>query len=108
VARAAADFAARVGHSATIFNLPQGQSLGVLDMNKLAIRGFSKAWDRASHPEYDYMVRRGFLSQEVAEFQKQFSAIDNKSAWETFFYGDSRRSAASAGLCAGQGKGRIL
>jgi hypothetical protein len=100
----AADFASRVGHAATIFDLPNGQSLGVLDMNKMAIRGFKRAWNRASEPDYDYMVRRGFLSQEVAEFQKQFSAIDNKNAWETFFYGDPRKKGfASKGVAGWTG-----
>jgi hypothetical protein len=95
----AEDFARRVGHSATIFELPNGQSIGTLDMAKLTTRGFKRAWNRTSDVDYDYMVRRGFLSQEVAEFQRQFSAIDSKKGWETFFYGDSRRKGfASKGV----------
>jgi hypothetical protein len=95
----AEDFARRVGHSATIFNLDDGNSLGVLDMNKMVTKAFKRAWNRNSEADYDYMVRRGFLSQEVAEFQKQFSAIDNKGKWETFFYGDPRKKGlASKGL----------
>lgn len=82
------EFAARVGHVANIFENPVGKPIGVLDMNKVMKRGFEKAWSRESHPEYDYMVRRGFLSQEVAEFHRQFGAIESKSEWNKFFTGD--------------------
>jgi hypothetical protein len=81
------DFARRVGHAATIFQTPEGAAYGVLDANKVITNGFKRAWNRSSEADYDYMVRRGYLSQEVAEFQKQFGAVDSKSAWETFFYG---------------------
>jgi hypothetical protein len=84
-----ADFAARIGHSATIFQLPDGSATGVLDMGKIAAKGFKRAWSRASHADYEYMVRNGFLSQEVAEFQRQFGAIQGKSEWNKFFTGDS-------------------
>lgn len=81
------EFAKRIGHSATIFQYPDGRTLGILDMNKLITRGFKRAWDRKSLPDYDYMVRRGFLSQEVAEFHKQFSVIDSPGTFRAFFEG---------------------
>lgn len=84
----AADYAARVGHSATIFNLPDGRNLGVLDIGKIAMRGFKNAWSKTSHADFDYMRRNGFLNQEVAEFHKQFGAIESKADWERFMFGD--------------------
>jgi len=85
----AADYAARVGHIATIFPEagPAGTSIGVLDMAKLMTRGFKRAWSKESHADFDYMRSMGFLTQEVAEFQKQFGAIETKADWERFMFG---------------------
>lgn len=81
--------AARVGHIATIFPGagPNGGSIGVLDMAKIMTRGAKRAWSKASHVDYDYMRSQGFLTQEVAEFQKQFGAIETKADWERFMFG---------------------
>jgi hypothetical protein len=84
------DFAARVGHSANIFHLGDGRAVGTLDMTKIGARAFKRAWSRASEPDYAYMVRNGFLSQEVAEFQRQFGTIDGPGPWKKFFFGDSK------------------
>lgn len=81
-------YAQRVGHVANIFDLPNDTSLGVIDMSKIMGRSFKRAWSRESHADYDFMVRNGFLTQEVAEFQRQFGAIDGASAWKRFFHGD--------------------
>lgn len=81
-------YAARIGHSATIFNLPNGKSMGVVDMSKLGARAFKRAWEQKSHADFEYMVKRGYLTQEVAEFHRQFGAIESKSSWEKFFTGD--------------------
>jgi hypothetical protein len=99
----AEDFARRVGHSATIFELPNGQSQSALDMAKLTTRGFKRAWNRTSDVDYDYMVRRGFLSQEVAEFQRSSALLTTKDG-RRFFYGDSRRKGfASKGVAGWTG-----
>jgi hypothetical protein len=87
------DFARRVGHSANIFELPDGRAVASLDMVKIGQRAFKKAWSRDRHPDFDYMVRRGFLSQEVAEFHRQFGAIEAPGAWRKFFEGDPNKSS---------------
>jgi hypothetical protein len=68
-------FAARIGHSAMIFDLPDGRSFGVPDMTKIFGRAVRRAWSRASEPDYQYMLERGFIQQEVAEFNRQFAAL---------------------------------
>lgn len=88
---AAADFAKRVGHSGNIFDLGDGRIVGNIDMSKIAGRAFKRAWQRSSHADYDYMVQHGYLSQEVAEFHRQFGAIKSKSNWNSFFLGDETR-----------------
>lgn len=86
------EFAARIGHSASIFNLGDKGNVGVVDMGKLGSRAFKRAWSRAAHADYAYMVRNGFLHQEVAEFHRQFGAIESKQAWQAFFVGDATRT----------------
>lgn len=95
-----AAYAARVGHNAMIFNLQDGSSVGVLDMPRLGARAFKRAWSKESEADYQYMVRNGFLSQEVAEFQRQFGAIDGPGKWKTFFEGNphSNNTFAKKGL----------
>jgi hypothetical protein len=75
-------FAKRIGHSATIFNLPDGRVFGVPDMTKIYGRAIKRAWNRTSHADYDHMVRRGYLTQEVAEFQRQFAALQAPGRYE--------------------------
>lgn len=70
-------FAARIGHSAQIFNV-NGQVVAIPDIIKLTNRAVKRAWNRASDADYKFMVQRGYLSQEVAEFQRQFAAIEGK------------------------------
>lgn len=79
-------FASRVGHIATIFDLGDGSQLAVPDMVKMTGRAFKRAWARESEPDYKYMVERGYLSQEVAEFHRQFGAIDTPSKHAEFFH----------------------
>ena len=45
----ATDFAARVGHSANIFDLGDGKVIGNIDMMKVGGRAFKRAWSRESH-----------------------------------------------------------
>lgn len=84
--------AQRIGHSANIFQTPSGATIGTLDMGKLAWRGFKRSWGRQADAEYDYMAKNGFLSQEVAEFQRQFNAVESKAAWQKWFTGDPTSS----------------
>lgn len=72
----AAEHARRVGWSSTVFQSASGDPIAIPDMVKLGRRAFARAWDRKSHPDFDFMVGRGYLSQEVAEFHRQFSSIE--------------------------------
>lgn len=86
----AAAFAARVGHAATVFNLPDGRAVGALDMAKIGANSFKRAWAESSHPDFDYMIQHGYLKQEVAEFHKQFGSIDSQSGFDKFMNGDNQ------------------
>lgn len=85
-------YAGRIGHSANLFTLPDGKQIGILDITKIGRRAFEKSWKRASHAEYDFMVSRGYLSQEVAELNKQFSSLKTRGDVARFFGGDPSAS----------------
>ena len=82
------EFLQRIGHSGMAVKLADGRMVGTLDMNKIMAQGMKFALDKKAHPYYDEMVARGMLSQEVAELQKQYGAIDGRGKWKKFFMGD--------------------
>lgn len=85
---AVADFAARIGHSAQIFDIGGNRALGVIDMSKIGSRAFRRAWSKEAHADYEFMVRNGFLTQEVAEWHRQFGSIETPKGLEQFLYGN--------------------
>lgn len=85
----AASHAARVGHLATMFNLPDKTSMGILDMGKLAAGAFKDAWTPGNDARWEYRIQRGFLGQEVAEFHRQFASIESRDSWERIMLGDN-------------------
>lgn len=82
------DFSRRVGHSAQIFG-NEAKAIGIPDMAKIGYRAMQRAWSRSSHVDFDYMQSHGYITQEVAEFQRQFGAIDSKNAWQRAMFGSS-------------------
>jgi hypothetical protein len=70
-----------------IFNLDKG-NIAIPDMVKIGQRALVRAWSPESEPYYNVMVQRGFLGHEMAEFNKQFGAIDSKSSLMRFIDGD--------------------
>lgn len=83
-----AEFAERVGHLANVFDLEPGKSIGVFDMPKLIYKTFKNAWNRTGHADYEYMRGHGYVTQEVAEFHKQFAAIKSREGWKAWAFGD--------------------
>lgn len=81
-------YAARIGHSANIFNLDGGRSIGIADMAKIGKRGLQRAMSKSSDKDWAFAASRGYVTQEVAELQRQFAAIDAPGPWKAFFVGD--------------------
>jgi hypothetical protein len=88
VGEATEDWLARIGHSGIGLNLERG-NVGIADMMKIGVNGFKRAWSPSTVPEWDYLVSQGMVGHEVAEFHKQFGAIDSRGSWERFFLGDN-------------------
>lgn len=82
-----ADYSARVGHSGMMFQMDKG-AVAIPDMVKMGANAFKRAWSPTSEADYNFMVKRGYLSQEVADFHRQFGSIDSQDKWSRFFNGD--------------------
>lgn len=82
------DFLKRIGHTGLAVKLEDGRMVGTLDMNKILAQGLKFSLDKKAHPYYDEMVARGMLSQEVAELQKQYGAIEGRGSFKKFMLGD--------------------
>lgn len=78
------DHAQRIGHLAQIFNLGDDKSIGVLSMPKLMYETFKDTWNRASHQDWDYMVSHGYVTQEAAEFHRQWGVTNTMNGWQKF------------------------
>lgn len=85
-----AQYAKRIGHSAHTFNTTDGV-VGVMDMGKIMTRAMSRAWkgEKAFSPdEWKFMRQRGYLNQEVAEFQQQLASMGRSDdKWSKFWDG---------------------
>ncbi len=77
-------FKNRVGPTGNIFELKGGRAVGALDMGKIMRRAFANAWDRKNIEGYDFRVQHGYLTQEVAEFNKSMAAIHSAAGLDQF------------------------
>jgi hypothetical protein len=82
-----ADFAQRTGQLGTIFTTPDNKALGIFSMPKLMYETFKDTWNRASHANWDYMVAHGYMTQEAAEFHRQWGVTDTASGFSKFVKG---------------------
>lgn len=93
----AQQFAARVGHSATIIG--DSSPVAIFDMPKIMQRAYSRAWkgEKAfTKEQWDFMRKRGYLDQEVAEFQRQLAAIgQSDEKWRLVMFGDANAPKGS-------------
>ncbi len=82
-----ADFSQRIGHLGTIFTTPDAKTLGIFSMPKLLYETYKDTWNRASHMDWDYMVAHGYMTQEAAEFHRQWGVTDTASGFGKFVKG---------------------
>lgn len=83
-------FAKRVGHSSNIFTSESGP-VATMDMGKIMQRAFKRAWKKDgmfSAEEWQFMKKRGYLNQEVAEFHRQLASIESVDDWTKVWKGD--------------------
>lgn len=79
----------RIGHLGTVMNTNKGQ-IGMLNSGKLIASALKDAWNIKALPEYDRWQKLGYITQEVAEFNKQMSVANTRDGWKAAFFGDPR------------------
>lgn len=84
----AAEYGARVGHSATVFDLGADKAgrprfTGILDITKIGSRAFRNAMRPGSHADWEIMSRHGYLDGNVAEILKDYASLQTRAQWET-------------------------
>lgn len=94
------EFATRVGHLAKIFDIDPSRRIGVMDMPRLIYQTFKNTWNRERHADWDFMRSHGYVTQEVAEFHRQFAAVKTPGKWKALVVGDpnSKSAVAQKGL----------
>lgn len=86
------EYAARIGHSATLFTKPDGSPHGVVDMAKVMARGMRDSlkpddWMKAFQAE---TRSQGLRDGTMYEFQKQLASIESVSQAKAFFVGNPK------------------
>jgi hypothetical protein len=81
------DLAARLGMDAHVFPRQQGQAVTAINMPGIMAGAFRDAMSIKSHQEWDYMSKRGFVTQEVAEFHRHLSQQSGKQDWTRYIAG---------------------
>lgn len=69
-------FRNRQGGLAQIFELADGTAVGTLDMTKVVQRALHNGFSKNAAKELDFARSRGYLGQEVAEFQKSMVFLE--------------------------------
>ncbi len=81
-------YSRRIGHTAQIFNLPDGTFVGHLDMARLSASAFKDAFNRKQLEHYDRWQAKGFITQEVSEVQRQMAIAETREGWKKLIFGN--------------------
>lgn len=90
------DAARRNGSLAMMMATPRGQQFIVPNTPKLLWQSMKDAWQKVPDEFTIKAIKRGFMDQEVAEFCRQWGAIDSKEGWRGFVFGNEHADPANA------------
>lgn len=90
--------AARNANLTMLMATPGGKGMILPNIPKLMWASMKDAWKKAPDAFTEKAIARGFMHQEVAEFNRQWGSIDSKAGWRKFVFGDE---SAEAGKNAG-------
>lgn len=61
--------------------------VGVVDTMRIMIESTRDLFKKSRHADWDFMVKNGDTTQQVAEFNKQISLIKDQTTWQRVMYG---------------------
>lgn len=65
-----------------------GKRVGLIDSYRILAQGFKDMLNQTKHPDWDFMVKNGDTTQQVADFNKQMSNITDRGSFNRAFFGD--------------------
>lgn len=90
------DAARRNGSLAMMMSTPNGQQFIVPNTPKLLWQSMKDAWAKVPDEFTEKAIKRGYMDQEVAEFNRQWGAIDSKEGWRGFVFGNEYADPSAA------------
>lgn len=90
--------AERNGSLAMTLAVPENGEIVLPNVMRLIHDSYKDAWQKVPDEFTQKAIRLGYMDQEVAEFQRQWGAIDSKAGWRGFMFGDE--GATGTGLVA--------
>src|SRR3546814_710267 len=84
----------RIGHVVSVFGTGKNQT-AVPNAGKILYGAFKDSW-KTSHDQFTKLAfERGYMNQEVAELERQFSAIKTPGAMRSFLFGDPKANPST-------------
>lgn len=77
--------------------MPDGQTMNLPNVPKLLWTSMRDAWAKVPDEFTKKAIRLGYMDQEVAEFQRQWGAIDSKDGWRGFVFGNASAEGKGVG-----------
>src|SRR3546814_20768623 len=84
----------RIGHVVSVCVTGKKQT-AVPNAGKILYGAFKDSW-KTSHDQFTKLAfERGYMNQEVAELERQFSAITTPGAMRSFLFGDPKANPST-------------
>lgn len=82
-----------------LMETPRGEKMVLPNVPKLMYNSMQDLWKKTPELlEFDQKATRlGYMDQEVAEFQRQWGAIDSKEGWRGFVFGNKAAEGSGPG-----------
>lgn len=75
---------------------PNGNKFNIPHTNKLLYNAMKDAWKKIPDEFTQKAVKLGYMDQDVAEFNRQWGAIDSKDGWRGFVFGNEAADPGAA------------
>jgi len=72
----------------SVFMNAGGRKVGIVDSAKILMSSMRDLTRQSRHPDWDFMVKNGDTTQQVADFNKQMSVVNDRGSFGRVFFGD--------------------
>lgn len=86
---------------------PAGQQFIIPNTPKLLWESMKDAWKKVPDEFTQKAIKRGYMDQEVAEFNRQWGSIDSKEGWRGFVFGNEMADPSAAKGFLGKASAKV-